>query len=133
MATIKSKIIINVIILLFTIIGIVGLNYFDLRKLRDMQDEGVHEVAKGSEKAADSGRALEQILDQINNVTTQIHQVATAAEEQTATTSEISNNMHQITDVVQQTASGAQESAAAAHQLAELAENLRGIVRQFKL
>jgi methyl-accepting chemotaxis protein len=96
-------------------------------------EEGVHEVAKGSEKAADSGRALEQILDQINNVTTQIHQVATAAEEQTATTSEISNNMHQITEVVAQTASGAQESAAAAHQLASLAEDLRSIVRQFKL
>jgi methyl-accepting chemotaxis protein len=63
----------------------------------------------------------------------QIHQVATAAEEQTATTSEISNNMHQITDVVQQTASGAQESSAAANQLAGLAEDLRRIVRQFKL
>jgi len=98
-----------------------------------VMNEGVHEVAKGSEKAAESGQALEQILDQINNVTSQIHQVATAAEEQTATTSEISNNMHQITSVIQQTASGAQESSQAAHQLAELAENLRGIVRQFKL
>jgi methyl-accepting chemotaxis protein len=95
--------------------------------------EGVKEVSKGTEKAAESGQALEQILQQINDVTTQIHQVATAAEEQTATTSEISNNMHQITDVVSQTASGAQESAAAAHQLAELAEDLRRIVRQFKL
>jgi len=96
-------------------------------------EEGVHEVSKGTEKAAESGQALEQILQQINDVTTQIHQVATAAEEQTATTSEISNNMHQITEVVSQTASGAQESAAAAHQLAELAEDLRRIVKQFKL
>ena len=96
-------------------------------------EEGVHEVAKGTEKAAESGQALEQILQQINDVTTQIHQVATAAEEQTATTSEISNNMHQITEVVAQTASGAQESAAAASQLAQLSEDLRRIVRQFKL
>jgi methyl-accepting chemotaxis protein len=96
-------------------------------------EEGVKEVSKGTTKAAESGQALEQILQQINDVTTQIHQVATAAEEQTATTSEISNNMHQITDVVQQTASGAQESSAAANQLAGLAEDLRRIVRQFKL
>ncbi|MFA7061643.1 MAG: methyl-accepting chemotaxis protein [Pedobacter sp.] len=96
-------------------------------------EEGVVEVAKGSEKAANSGKALEQILEQINSVTTQIAQVATAAEEQTATTSEITNNMQQITEVVAQTASGSQESAAAANQLSALAGHLRKIVGQFKL
>jgi methyl-accepting chemotaxis protein len=96
-------------------------------------EEGVNEVAKGSEMAARSGKALEQILDQINSVTSQIAQVATAAEEQTATTSEISNNMQQITDAVAQTASGSMESAAAAEQLSGLADNLRNVVGQFKL
>ena len=96
-------------------------------------DEGVSEVARGSEKAADSGKALEAILQQITDVTTQIHQVATAAEEQTATTSEISSNMHQITDVVAQTSRGAQESAAAASRLSSLADDLRRIVSQFKV
>jgi methyl-accepting chemotaxis protein len=96
-------------------------------------EEGVNEVAKGSEKAADSGRALEQILQQINDVNGQIHQVATAAEEQTATTSEISNNMQQITEVVGQTSRGAQDSAAAANKLSNLADDLRRIVSQFKI
>ncbi|MDD2542428.1 MAG: methyl-accepting chemotaxis protein, partial [Desulfuromonadaceae bacterium] len=86
-------------------------------------EEGVSEVAKGSEKAADSGRALEQILQQINDVNAQIHQVATAAEEQTATTSEISNNMQQITEVVAKTSRGAKDSAAAANHLSVLAED----------
>jgi methyl-accepting chemotaxis protein len=96
-------------------------------------EEGVTEVAKGSEKAADSGRALEQILQQINDVNAQIHQVATAAEEQTATTSEISNNMQQITEVVAQTSRGAQDSASAANKLSLLADDLRRIVGQFKV
>ncbi len=96
-------------------------------------EEGVHEVAKGSEKAADSGRALEQILQQINDVNSQIHQVATAAEQQTATTSEISNNMQQITEVVAKTSRGAKDSAAAANQLSVLADDLRRIVSQFKV
>jgi len=96
-------------------------------------EEGVSEVAKGSEKAADSGRALEQILQQINDVNAQIHQVATAAEEQTATTSEISNNMQQITEVVAQTSRSAQESASAANRLSVLADDLRRIVSQFKI
>lgn len=96
-------------------------------------EAGVDEVAKGSEKAANSGQALERILEQINNVTMQINQVATAAEEQTATTSEISNNMHHITSVIAETSRGAQESAAEADQLSGLAEELRQIVGQFKL
>jgi len=96
-------------------------------------EEGVKEVAIGSEKAANSGKALELILDQINAVTDQIARVATAADQQTATTSEISSNMQQITEVVAQTASGAQESAAASSQLSSLAEDLRKIVGQFKL
>ena len=96
-------------------------------------EEGVVEVGKGSDKAASSGRALENILDQINSVTSQIHQVATAAEEQTATTSEISNNMHQITEVVTQTARGAHESATAATQLSQISNDLKHIVGQFKL
>lgn len=96
-------------------------------------EEGVSEVAKGSEKAANSGRALEQILQQINDVNAQIHQVATAAEQQTATTSEISNNMQKITEVVAQTSRGAHESASAANRLSVLADDLRRIVSQFKV
>ena len=55
-------------------------------------DAGVDEAARGCKKAAESGRALESILEKINEVTMQINQVATAAEEQTATTAEISSN-----------------------------------------
>ncbi len=96
-------------------------------------EDGVNEVTKGSEKASDSGKALENILEQINNVSMQINEVATAAEEQTAVTAEISSNMHQISGVISETSSGAQESAAAAYRLAEHAEELRKIVGQFKL
>ncbi len=96
-------------------------------------EEGVSEVAKGSEKAANSGSALEQILQQINDVNSQIHQVATAAEEQTATTFEISNNMQQITEVIAKTSRGAKDSASAANQLSVLADDLRRIVSQFKI
>lgn len=96
-------------------------------------EEGVSEVAKGSEKAVESGKALEMILEQINHVTMQINQVATAAEEQTATTSEISNNMNKITEVIAQTSRGVHESAESANQLSGLAEELRRVVGQFKL
>ncbi|MEI6209832.1 MAG: methyl-accepting chemotaxis protein [Desulfuromonadales bacterium] len=96
-------------------------------------EQGVREVEAGTAEAARSGEALRDILLQVNDVTMQVNQIATAAEEQTATTSEISSNMQQITDVVRQTAQGAAESATAAAQLNGNAEELQRLVRQFKL
>jgi methyl-accepting chemotaxis protein len=96
-------------------------------------EQGVRQVEAGTVEAARSGDALRDILAQVNDVAMQVHQIATAAEEQTATTSEISNNMQKITEVVQQTSHGAHESAAAAVQLHGSAEELQRLVRQFKL
>jgi len=105
----------------------------DTRTAVAAMEEGVAEVETGTGEATRSGQALESILDQINAVTLQISQIATAAEEQTATTNEISGNMQQITEVIQSTSRGAQESAAAAGHLAGLSEELQRLVGQFKL
>ncbi|BDV41438.1 chemotaxis protein [Geotalea uraniireducens] len=96
-------------------------------------EEGVQEVERGTGEATRSGEALQDILDQINAVSSQVGQIATAAEQQTATTTEISGNIQRITDVAQQTASGAQQSATAAAQLAGLAEELQRLVGKFRL
>jgi len=96
-------------------------------------EEGVREVEIGSEKAARSGAALQDILTQINDVFLQMNQISTAAEQQTGATNEISSKMLQITDVIQATASGAQESASGAASLAKFADDLQHLVRQFKL
>ena len=96
-------------------------------------EEGVKEVEKGTNDASKSGEALQDILEQIGSLTMQVSQIATAAEEQTATTSEISNNIQQITAVVQMTANGSQESAAAAAQLSRLSEELRSLMAHFRI
>ena len=96
-------------------------------------EQGVQEVEKGMDSSRRSGEALQKILEGINEVTMQVHQIATAAEEQTAVTGEISTNIHQITDVVQQTANGAHQTAGAASALANLAKDLEGLVGRFKL
>jgi len=96
-------------------------------------EEGVKEVGNGAESSLKSGRAIEEIIDHINEISMQISQIATAAEQQTATTGEVTMNIHQITEVVHQTAQGAEESAAAAAQLAEQGQMLQGLVANFKL
>ncbi len=96
-------------------------------------EEGVAEVERGTASSMKSGEALERILDQINDVSMQVNQIATAAEEQTATTSEITTNIHQITEVVNTTAKGATETAAAASGLSRESDQLQQIVRRFQL
>jgi methyl-accepting chemotaxis protein len=95
--------------------------------------EGSNEVERGTIETARSGKALEEIMEQINAVSEQASQIATAAEEQTATTSEISSNMLQITEVVQGTARGAEETSLAARNLSIKSEELQRMVGQFKL
>jgi methyl-accepting chemotaxis protein len=98
-----------------------------------VMEQGVKQVKSGTVEAAKSGEALQDIQAHVNDVALQVNQIATAAEEQTATTREISSNMLQITEVVQQTSRGAHESAIAAAQLNGNAEELLRLVRQFKL
>ncbi|NVN91313.1 MAG: bacteriohemerythrin [Desulfuromonadales bacterium] len=96
-------------------------------------EEGVAEVEQGTGEAARSGEALQSIQDEINAVNLQVQQIATAAEEQTATTSEISGNIHHITDVAQNSVEGARMTAKAADHLSRLSAELQQVVGQFKL
>jgi methyl-accepting chemotaxis protein len=97
----------------------------------NIMEEGVREVETGTSEAGKSGTALAEILQQINTVSLQVSQIATAAEQQTATTSEISGNILQITTVTQETAELAKTSTRAADDLVQLAENLQNDCRKF--
>ncbi|MBJ6725417.1 methyl-accepting chemotaxis protein [Geomesophilobacter sediminis] len=96
-------------------------------------EEGVREVNMGTEDAASSGRALEDILNQVCSVTGQIDQISVSAQEQTSATNDISSNMRRITEEVERTSTNAQATATSAGQLAEMAEELKRIVAQFRL
>lgn len=73
---------------------------------------GGREVEKKTELMQKSGRSLEEILERINEVSMQVNQIATAAEEQTAATDEVASNIQQINDGVHGTAQGAEEGRA---------------------
>jgi len=87
-------------------------------------EEGVSEVERGSREVGRSGKAMDAILDQINNLSMQVSQIATAAEEQTATTGEISGSILQITEISSQTSKSANQSTEEANKLNILAESL---------
>lgn len=95
--------------------------------------EGVEQVNKGTEGTARSGEALEDILNRINDLSMQISQVATAAEEQTATTSEITSNIQMITSVVNCNVDNARNTTAATEKLAHQVDDLHKLVSKFRL
>ena len=110
--------------------------------LRDWRIEDLEVVAnkysiryrqQGTSHVADSGRSLQEILDIINSVTEQISQIATAAEEQTATTREISSNVMNLNDLAQQSNRSLRETAVAANDVSRQAEELKQLVGQFRL
>jgi methyl-accepting chemotaxis protein len=94
---------------------------------------GVRQVENGTREAARSEEALEEILEQINGVALQVSQIATAAEEQTATTGEISGNMNRISQVVELTARESHLAAQASSRMNATAEELMGVLSRFKI
>ena len=105
----------------------------ETRNAIKVMEAGVREVETGTVEAGKSGSALEEILQQINSVTMQVNQIATAAEEQTAATGEISGNIHTINEVVQGSATSARQSASSALLLSRLAEEQQLLIGKFTL
>jgi methyl-accepting chemotaxis protein len=96
-------------------------------------EEGVHEVVRGNDEARKSEEALKTILNRVENVTIQVSQIATAAEEQSATSTEISNNIQEMTQVIHESSAGIQQIATSSSEMARMADDLRGQVSWFKV
>ncbi len=95
-------------------------------------EDGVKKVEEGTAGAEESGKALEAILYEIDNLSMQVNQIATAAEEQTATTSDITHNIQLITDVARSASNTATDSVQATARLAQVAHDLQALVSHFK-
>ena len=88
---------------------------------------------EGKELAVKSGNSLEDIIKMSDDVISEVEQVATASEEQSATVEEISKNVTGINTVAQESAVGVEQIAHASEDLNRLTENLQSLVQQFKI
>jgi methyl-accepting chemotaxis protein len=96
-------------------------------------EKGMAQVQAGTSEAARSGVALRDILEQVNAVTTQVSQIAAAAEEQTVSTASISQNIETIKETIQVTSRESETSAAAANEMNAIAEELMAGISKFKV
>ncbi|MCX8111271.1 MAG: methyl-accepting chemotaxis protein [Syntrophorhabdaceae bacterium] len=96
-------------------------------------EDGVREAEKGVEETNKSGGTLKEILHQINNLATQINQIAVASEQQTATTNEISNNIQGISKIMDLAYKNIKDNVESSKQIAGLSVELNKMLKKFKL
>ena len=94
---------------------------------------GTIEVKDGVNLVNHAGDSLKHIVASIQNVTDMVHQIATAAEEQSSTGEEISLNLDSVADITKQTAIEVQNSSESTQTLYALAWELQKSVSRFKL
>jgi len=111
--------------------------------IRSIQDETRQTLAlmDESHKAVDSGigetsrarQSLEAIIGSSREVEHMIQMIATAATEQTSAAGEISESATHISQLATENSHAAEETADGCKQLSVLANDLDGIIRQFRL
>ncbi|GFE61908.1 methyl-accepting chemotaxis protein [Geobacter sp. AOG2] len=98
-----------------------------------VMESGGKETESGGASVKKAEQSLGTILEKVTSVSTQIAQIATAAEEQAATSGEISGSIYQITTAAKLMVRSSEETTSTAAQLAQESQNLRGMVDKFVL
>ena len=76
---------------------------------------------------------LSAITDQVNQVSTMMAEIVTAAESQQTSVTQVNAEVEQMNTVTQQTAANAEESASAAKEMAAQSDRMTELVEQFTL
>lgn len=89
-------------------------------------------VENTSEMASEAGEVLKEVVSQANLIADMVRNIATAAEQQSATSDEINVNVNQINDLSQEVSRGIQEANGRIREVASMAGKLAELVAKFK-
>jgi methyl-accepting chemotaxis protein len=98
-----------------------------------LMDESHQAVDSGIGETSRARQSLDAIIDSSREVEQMIQLIATAATEQTAAAGEISESATHISQLATENSHAAEETAEGCKQLSLLANDLDGIIRQFRL
>ncbi|WP_343672493.1 methyl-accepting chemotaxis protein [Paraburkholderia heleia] len=103
------------------------------KEIKTLIAESVEHVSSGSEYVRSAGVTMNEIGESIGRVTTIMHEIANASEEQRDGIEQVNLAVSQMDQVSQQNAALVEEAAAAAMALSEQADALHDAVRAFRL
>lgn len=103
------------------------------RQTLDLMAESHNAVDSGIGETSRARQSLEAIIDSARQVEHMINMIATAANEQTSAAGEISESATHISQLATENSHAAEETADGCKQLSVLANELDGVIRQFRL
>ena len=96
-------------------------------------ESSVRAVEKGMVIAGQTATQLEAVADSSKLITEEVTNIAETLETQTSEIQQINEGIEQINDVVQTNSATAEECAASREEMSSEAENLREMIRKFKI
>ncbi|MDY6875019.1 MAG: methyl-accepting chemotaxis protein [Chloroflexota bacterium] len=90
-------------------------------------NESATEVDVGADRANDAGQALQSILKAAEAVNQQVAEIASAAQQMSASSSELVNEMDAVSAVVEENTASTEEMAASSGQVSQAVENIASI------
>lgn len=96
-------------------------------------ETSVRAVKKGMTIADETATQLEDVAGNSKMITEEVADIADTLEQQTVEIQQVNEGIEQINDVVQTNSATSQECSAASEQMSSEAENLREMIRRFKV
>ena len=91
------------------------------------------EVESGVRLVGETGKALQQIVEQVARLNTLIGDIAASAQEQATALAQVNSAVNQMDQVTQQNAAMVEEATAASHSLSGEADALARLIGQFRI
>jgi methyl-accepting chemotaxis protein len=103
------------------------------KEIKTLISASSQQVASGVDLVGETGKALERIVKQVNQINGVVTEIAASAQEQATGLNQVNTAVNQMDQVTQQNAAMVEQSTAASHALAQEAEELARLVAQFKV
>ncbi len=103
------------------------------KEIKGLISDSAGQVDKGVELVAETGRALERIMEQVTEINVVVGEIAAGAQEQSTALQQINSAIDEMNQVTQQNAAMVEESTAAGHSLSDESSRLAQLVGQFRV
>ncbi len=103
------------------------------KEIQALISDSVNKVEQGNQLVADSGRLLGQIIDNVQGVADTVAEITSASQEQATGIEEVNKAVSQMDQAVQQNAGLVEEATSASENMASAANELRSLMRRFKV
>lgn len=103
------------------------------KEIKELISRSTAQVSEGVGLVAETGKALDRILRQVNDINAVIVDIASGAQEQATGLGQINSAINQMDQTTQQNAAMVEETTAASHSLLQEADTLKELIAQFNV